>query len=222
MATENKSVLDGKLTDEQLGKLQRKLGEIKRRIDEGTNLYQDAIDVMQGIIIENKSVLHLGVLRGTHEIKAIEHVIDCGGNPFIPNDWKMEKHQGSGVVRLEKRADGQLYINGKKVILYLSKKQLNGESIVGNELREEISGKEILNAIVLDYLLAHPGLIPDDWKKDEKGNIRYIFFWGTIYRISDGYLYVRCLRFDGGEWDWYYYWLDYYFDGRSPSAVLAS
>jgi len=37
-----------------------------------------------------------------------------------------------------------------------------------------------MNANVLDYLLAHPELIPEDWKN------KYVFFWGTIYRYSSG------------------------------------
>jgi hypothetical protein len=48
------SVPDGTLSDEKLGKLFRRTNEIKRRIEEGTILYSDAIDVMQ-LIIERKS-----------------------------------------------------------------------------------------------------------------------------------------------------------------------
>lgn len=222
MGTEN-SVLDGaKLTDEQLGKLQRKLGEIKKRIDEGGLSYQEVIDVMQNIIIENRSTEHLGVIRKTHEIKPIEHAVDCGGTPYTPDGWSIESNKKGGVVKLEKRADGQLYIDGKKVVLFRSKKQLNGKTMVGHKLREEVSGKEILNAIILDYLLAHPELIPENWKKDEEGNTIYIFFWGTIYRRSGGSLFVRCLFWLGSQWNWRCSWLDVVFGGVNPAALLAS
>ena len=211
MVMEKKSVLDGKLTDEQLGKLQRKLEEIKRRIDEGTILYQDAINAMQGIIIENKSALYLGVLRGTHEIKAIEHVIDCDAEPFIPDGWGKVEHQKGGIIKFD----------ASKVELYLSKKQKNG-SVEGNKLREELKNKKVLNANVLDYLLKNPHLISEEWKKDGKGNTKYIFFWGTIYRDAGGNIYVRCLCWGGGQWQSDFGWLDGGFSASRPSALLAS
>ena len=205
MKTENNSVLDGKLTDEQLGMLQRKLGEIKRRIDEGTISYQAAVDIMQGIIIENKSALHLGVLIGTHEIRIIEHCIDCDAAPFLPDGWKVEEHQKGGIIKFD----------ASKVDLYLSKKQKNG-TIEGNKLREELKGKKVLNANVLDYLLKNPHLIPKRWKD------KSIFFWGTIYRNSLGDLYVRYLCWSGGQWDWSFGWLGNGFGGNDPAALLAS
>ncbi len=50
----------------------------------------------------------------------------------------------------------------------------------------------------------------------------YIFFWGTVYRLSDGDLYVRCLKRGYGEWDWNYSRIDSDFYGRSPVALCAS
>jgi hypothetical protein len=94
---------------------------------------------------EEKMKLVLGVLRGTHEIKGIEHVIDCDAAPFIPSGWKVEEHQKGGNIKFD----------ASKVELYLSKKQKSG-SIEGNKLREELKGKKVLNANVMDYLLANP------------------------------------------------------------------
>lgn len=219
MSTEKLSVLDGnkKITNEALGLLIRKTNEIARRIEDGTITFDDSVKVMQDIIIEGKAPVHLGVIKGFYEIKAVEHVIDCAGDPYSPNGWSIEKRQGIfEVVRLEKRVDGQLYIDGKKILLYLSKKQMNGKTIVGNDLREEVSGKQVLNAIILDYLLAHPELIPEEWKG------KAIFFWGTIYRDSGGGLCVRCLYWDGGQWDWGSRWLGRGFGGYNPAALLAS
>ncbi len=154
---------------------------------------------------ENLMKLVLGVLRGTHEIKGIEHVIDCDAAPFIPSCWKVEEHQKNGNIKFD----------ASKVELYLSKKQKNG-SIEGNKLREELKGKKVLNANVLDYLLANPKAIPEEWKG------KYIFFWGTIYRDSDGRLCVRCLYWDGGQWLWSNRWLSYAFYGHYPAALSAS
>ncbi len=59
---------------------------------------------------------------------------------------------------------------------------------------------EGLNVNVLDYLLANPSLIPEEWKG------KNVFFRGTIDRNSDGLLYGRCLHWFGSEWssslDW--------------------
>ena len=160
---------------------------------------------------ENLMKLVYGVLKGTHEIKVVEHAIDCDTDPFIPSGWKVEEHKKGGIIKFD----------ASKVSFYLSKKQKNG-SIEGNKLREELKDKKVLNANVLDYLLANPKAIPDEWKKDENGNTRFIFFWGTIYRNSDGNLYVRYLSWNDGLWDWGYCWLGRGFDSRNPSAVLAS
>jgi hypothetical protein len=80
----------------------------------------------------------------------------------------------------------------------------------------------VMNANVLDFLLANPDLIPEEWKKDEHGNTRYIFFWGTVYRDRGGDLYVRYLCWGGDRWGWGSRWLGSGWDGDSPAAVLAS
>ena len=151
-------------------------------------------------------------LSGETVIKMTEHLINCDADPFVPEGWKVEEHKKMG----------QLVFDPAKVKLYLSRNQQNGKRIKGNELRKELANEPVLNANVLDYLLAHPELIPEEWKKDEKDNTRYIYFWGTIYRYSSGYLCVRCLCWSGGSWDWNDHWLDGGWFGNNPAAVLAS
>lgn len=204
METE-KSVLDGKLTNEQLGGLTRRQNEIIRRINDGTLKYDEAMALLQGFVIEAKSS-YFGVLKGTHEIKVIEHLIDCDADPFIPESWEVLEHQKGGIVRF----------NASKIDLYLSKPQRKGNSIEGNKLREELKNKKVLNANVLDFLLKNPHLIPEDWKG------KAIFFWGTIYCSSDGDLYVRYLSWFGGAWRWSRSWLDSGFRSGLPAAVSAS
>jgi hypothetical protein len=146
----------------------------------------------------------LKVIKGQAEIKVIERLIDCDANPFIPNGWSVEEHKKGGMFKF----------NPEKISLYLSKKQKKG-SIGGYDLRKELSYKPVMNANVLDYLLAHPELIPEKWKG------KYIFFWGTIYRDSVGNLNVRCLRWGGSLWRWRYTWLVFGFNS-DDSAALAS
>lgn len=146
------------------------------------------------------------------EIKYPEHIIDCDADPFVPDGWQVEEHQKSGSFKW----------NPESVCFYLSKFQRKDEVIVGNKLRQELSGKPVLNANVLDYLMAHPHLIPEEWKKDEHGRTSYIFFWGTIYRDRGDDLSVRCLCWCDGRWHWNCFWLDGGWGGVNPAALRAS
>jgi len=141
----------------------------------------------------------------------VDHIIDCDTDPFVPEGWKVEEHKKGG-----------LEWDSAKVELFLSENQKDGKYVEGNKLRKELADHTILNANVLDYLLAHPQLIPEEWKKDSSGNRRYTFFWGTIYRSSADDLCVRCLYFGGGEWRWCCIWLDDDWGGSFPAVLLAS
>lgn len=151
------------------------------------------------------------LVLGQAKIEVIKHVIDLDADPHLPNDWKVEEH----------KKGGQFEWDPAKVKFHLSKNQTDGKSIEGNKLRKELAEEPVFNANLLDYLLKNPLLIPDEWKKDEQGNTRYIFFWGTIYRNSVGRLCVRYLFWGGDEWVWDYDWLGDDWGARNPAASLA-
>ncbi len=158
-----------------------------------------------------------GVAKVTVEV--LRHIVDGNADPFLPyKSWKVESHQKSGKLELTRDADN-LLVNGQKIDFFLSEVQQNGKTIVGNNLRKELADKPVLNANVLDYLREHPELIPDSWKTDANGNIRYIFFWGTIYRIRIGHLCVRYLCWNSDRWDCGCNWLDNDFNDSLPAAV---
>ncbi len=164
---------------------------------------KDFADLAHG---EEKLRQILSYVRGYAKITSTKYVIDCDTKPFVPQGWKVEEH----------KKGGQLILDVSRIKLHLSPNQVYGKYIQGNKLRKELASELTLNANVLDYLLAHPELIPEEWKG------KYTFFWGTIYRISGGYLYVRSLYFGGGAWLGGYRWLGDDFLGYSPAAVLAS
>ena len=143
-------------------------------------------------------------LRGELQFVTIKHVIDLDADPFVPDGFSVEEHQKGGSFEW----------NPDEVKRFLTKVQEEVGYIVGNDLRKEHEGKNPYNANLLDYLLAHPDLIPEDWKG------KLLYFLGTIYRDS-GLLGVRCLSWDGGEWNWRCYWLGNDFDGWGLSAVSA-
>jgi hypothetical protein len=164
-------------------------------------------------------------LRGDVTITVIKkYTIDLAKAPQLPfGGAKVVKHEGEGIVQIELRSGDNLYINGKKVVLYLSERQMGDKRIVGHELRKELESGEhvLLNSNVLDYLYDHPELFPEHWKKDENGEVRYIFFWGSIFRdLSGSHLFVRCLCWRGGELGRDYVRLDRCWDRRDPSVSL--
>lgn len=146
------------------------------------------------------------VILGHAEIVIPEHVIDCDAEPFIPEGWSVKEHRKGSAFKWGPAA----------VALYLSEGQKNGKVIEGNKLREELANKPILNANVLDYLLANSHLIPEEWKG------KAVFFWGTIYRGRGGRLYIRYLSWYGGRWYWRAVWLGFVWNDDCPAAVLAN
>lgn len=134
--------------------------------------------------------------------------------PSVPIDFTLVSHNGVGDLPLDM----------SNVVLYLSDKQKNGGYVKGNKLIEELkdSGKLMLGAHVLDWLLEDVSRIPESWKKYDNGYTRYIRFLGTVYRDVDGDLCVRCLCWDGGAWCGSFYWLDDGWGHLRPVAVLAS
>jgi hypothetical protein len=66
----------------------------------------------------------------------------------------------------------------------------------------ELNYSTIPNAKVLDYYRAHPDIISKEWKKDEQGRVRYMFFPGTIYQSSDGKRCFRGFYWNDRKWKW--------------------
>ena len=165
-------------------------------------------------------------LRGDVTIAVVKHIVDLAKSPRLPfNNAEVVKHDGTGIVPIELCSDDNLYVDGKLVSLFLSEKQLEGKKVVvGHELRQELEDgtQVLLNSNVLDYIYDHPELFPEHWKKDENGDIRYIYFWGSIFRNpSRGYLYVRYLYWNDGELYRDCDWLDGDWNRQSPSASVA-
>lgn len=165
-------------------------------------------------------VLHF--VRGTGVIQIIKHLINLAGD-CMPKVWK---DQGGWSIRPEDQIKGVMKTGVleitdlvKQIVLHLSPNQKDGKVIEGNKLRAELETDKVpvLNACVLDYLLLHPELIPEEWK-----TVGAIYFWGTVYRRPGGSLYVRCLCWGGSAWYWDGYWLGNDWNGQRPAATLAS
>ena len=125
-------------------------------------------------------------------------------------------HRKMGKITFEKNADGKLYLNGIEVIRYYSPGQRGGKFIKGYDLRNELKGKRVLNAHIMDVLMENPQIIPDEWKTGST------YFWGTIFRNASGRLYVEFLYWSSDKWHWSCDSLDHYLDGSEPAAVLVT
>jgi len=115
------------------------------------------------------------------------HVIDCDAKPFCPKYWKVFAHKKSG----------EIIWNSKSIVL--SRLIEVGKLSSAQEIPQETTGVSILNAAVLDYLLSHPYLMPEEWKNG------HICFWGTIYSYKIGNrdtFWIRRLVWMGNDWQW--------------------
>ena len=141
---------------------------------------------------------------GKATVAMIPHVIDCDVDPFIPISLKGVAWHNKG---------GQFAFDSAETQFYYSPLQWRGKEIKGTDLKIELANQPVLNANVLDYLLAHPILIPNYWRGS------YVFFWGTGYHDSNNHLYVRYLYKLGGKWLSSDFWLGRVFD-RNDRAVV--
>ncbi len=157
----------------------------------------------------------LPILRGTGVVQIVKHIINLLVAPF-PKEWK----ESTGWKNeFHDSGSGELEWDPSMANLYLSEQQSDGKRMTGHALWQEIKDKKIrvLNACVLEFLLAHPFLIPESWK-----TAGAIFFWGTIYSGPRGDLYVRYLYWRDGAWRWSSNYLGDEWRSGSPAASLAS
>ena len=130
----------------------------------------------------------LEVLEGTADVITRRHIIDLDADPRALHWCTIEEHIKGGSFEWDPA----------KVVLYRTPKQQEGdeERIYDDQFREEMKAKLPYNANLLDYLLQHPHLIPEEWEG------KAVIFWGTIYRLSshDDLLFVRVIV--GGEGRW--------------------
>lgn len=182
------------------------------------NLTEEQIEELCGTDILQRTVISDPVRAGMEYFRFLQngarvqvignHIIDCDAAPFVPKGWSIT---GEGAEHIK---GGRFLWDPAKITLFWSDAQKQGD-IGGHELRKLLKEKPALNANVLDYLSAHPHLIPEEWKG------KAVFFWGTIYRARDGSLYVRYLHWDGKRWRWDFNWLDDDWYVINPAAVSA-
>lgn len=136
----------------------------------------------------------------------MEHVIDLNG-VFTPKELK---ENGWRVVH--RIGNGRMVLDVGKIILHRENTRVRqgawnpscgGWNMI-HVFKEKIFQREVtvLNECVLEYLLAHPELIPENWKD------KRVSFWGTIYLFHTHRHYretVRALAWNENEKKWVSY-----------------
>jgi len=183
------------VTDEVMGELLDLTEQIEKGVKWGRIPHSEAMEL----------------LRGLNERYSVEAAtLDFDADPHIPDGWSVRPED-----QIASRLTGSWELDISKIGLHLDTSQQGDKFIEGYELKKQLEGQKVLPAHVLDELLEHPELIPESFKD------KSIFFWGTIYRGSDGMLCVRYLGWYSGGWYWDNYWLGSGWEDHEPCAVLA-
>jgi hypothetical protein len=147
------------------------------------------------------------------KIITIDRSISFNPAKFIGKDWTIEEQDERSLVLNE--------IDLSKISLETILKE-KGKVVNGEEKLKRLKESNVirLDAQVFQTLWENKHLIPEAWKEKINGNMKYIFFNGTILRNSNGGRYVLCLYWNIGEWFWGCYWLACDRFVNNPSAVL--
>lgn len=134
----------------------------------------------------------LPIIKGEAEFRCI---VNLDVDPYVPEGWIISEHQKGGQVIWPQRVD-----------LYSSSRQScqcaggdSGDS--GRNIHEAIQKRKPFNAVLLDFLLKYPILIPADWKD------KIVLFWGTIYAdehfpSESSRIRGLVLRPENNQWGW--------------------
>ncbi len=163
-----------------------------------------------------------GVLAFLREDAEINYTIDCSAAPFCPDGWQILPPEEqiptrfTGKLKWDRQAQKETFYSLVNEVTF-------NKWVRGDKLYKQLveSRAVVLPANVLDYLLAYPYLIPEEWKG--KG----VYFWGTIYKRPEKHYprletrCVRCLFWNAREWRWNSQSLSLDFLSTSP-PLLAS
>jgi hypothetical protein len=185
------------------------------KMDIGMEIFSWMADDGEKNLIGNVTRLGEEFLAAVSSRVIDDHTVEVNllAKPALPRvDGKVKISQRlfgvSGLVVVQKRSDGELYIRGKKVSLI----RYNDWIYASDKFSSP-------DALILDALLKWQHLVPDSWKEDERGNKRFIVFNGTTYYHGHGFL-SRCFLHVGeGKWRDDYKWGDL---DKGPNDYVAA
>lgn len=143
------------------------------------------------------------------EIQSESRLINLDADPVCPWLWSVSRHVPGGVIQFDPT----------KTSFYTSRKQQRGD-LSGSVLMDDPALADSPNAVLLDFLLEHPELIPAKWKRRKDGALRNIFFWGTHYQSEGGSVAIRCLVWGEEGWRWSYHWINWKWRSNYQALIL--
>ena len=140
---------------------------------------------------------------------------------FIGKDWTIEEEDPRSVALKEIEVDKFLF----ETCISEGENRITGEEKL-RRLKEKTDfipfGASIFLALWEDYKANKKKSILE-WLFLNKEGVRFMDFFGTVFRSPDGSRLVLYLyRGAGGGWDWYCSWLGYDWNVRYPSVGCAS
>ena len=155
--------------------------------------------------------LLLPVVRGYGKVELLKIIIDLSAPAMLPKEWREKNWEV--IEHIAGPTDFEW--DPEKVKPWLSIQQEGDKRIEGNTLLKEIRKRgPTFNANMLDWCLAHPNLVPEDWQM--------MFLWDTLYlNRPSGDQCVRYLCLDSRGPRWGYRWLNEYWYLRNPAAAPA-
>ncbi len=124
---------------------------------------------------------------------------------------------GTGLIGAEQNNSESLALTEVDLARIVLKPSLEvGGAIVGGEefLTQLKNAKSlVLDAKVGQTLYENPHLIPESWKGT------WVNFMGTVLRNDRERRHVMCLLWNGRQWRYREFWLDYDFEACRPAAI---
>jgi len=184
------------MTDEEIGRLNKKFREIEKRIVEGAINFDATIKALQEIIIEGRVTQFTPVTNGFAEIKMKKGFINLGVVPNTNERYTIKDHEvGNRVISLDMN-------NIVLVPLTMTKDEEKNNQLYDmgrctKFIDKKMQALPALNANYLDHLLLYPELIPEDWR------YKTILFPKTSYteKKESWCKSFRALRVMSGNWD---------------------
>lgn len=146
------------------------------------------------------------------------NLITMDTTPFDP---KVFIGPGWSIVDDDERANALREIDFSKIIFETT--LLEGEKYVKGEDRlrrlKSILHRIRLGAVSFKNIWGNRHLIPDVFREKINGNIRFLFFDGSILQDSTGRRHSLCMWADGSGWHWTLLPLAHKFTASSPSVT---
>lgn len=159
-----------------------------------------------------ETMAEIAVKEKTYRFSKVENgklYINLDADAFIPDSWSIDS--GDHII-----GGGWIEFMPYEIEDFLSKEQIEGKSIEGNNLRKIMAEQNSFNANIIDALIERSKFFPDKWKDGRRR-----FAWGTIYRRTNGGDAVRCLYWSNGRPNWDYLWVGDGFNQLRPAFVAS-